>query len=321
MTRVLVTGASGFVGHTLCQTLSEAGWTVRAALRRTTSVAAPEQTLVGEITGRTQWAQALAGTDCVVHLAAQAHILQRSRQARARYHETNAEGTRCLARAAAAHGVRRFVYLSTVKVNGERSGARPFTAADAPHPEDAYAHSKWLGERYLDEAAAGTAMQAVIVRAPLVYGPGVRANFLRLMRWVDHEWPLPFGAARNRRSLVSVWNLSELLLLLLRYPGPAAGTWMVSDGEDLSTPELLRRLAQAMGRRAHLLSVPVPMVLAAGALLGQAAALRRLCTSLAVDVTATRARFAWAPALSVDEALARTVAWYRTGRRQDAGQP
>jgi len=248
MTRVLVTGASGFVGSQLCAALSGSGCTVRAALRKDQATQTAEKIVVGDITSTTAWGEALRDVDCVFHLAARAHVLQADDRTVENYTETNARGTRGLARAAAEHGVPKLIYLSSVKVNGEQTEDRAYTASDQPHPHDPYAVSKWLGERYLKEVGAQTAMRAIIVRSPLVYGPGVQGNFLRLMRWVDSGWPIPLGSVRNARSLVNLWNLCDLLAALATNPAAPAGTWMVSDGEDLSTPELLRPNARAMRR-------------------------------------------------------------------------
>jgi UDP-glucose 4-epimerase len=310
MTRVLVTGATGFVGRHLCTTLVEHGYTVRAAVRAAEGAAAFERVAVGEIDSHTDWGAALDAVDVVVHLAARAHVLRGSDSLDS-YTRTNALGTQRLAAEAANRMVRRFVYLSTVKVNGERTNERSFTASDEPHPEDAYGVSKWLGEQYLREIAAKTRMQAVIVRAPLVYGPGARANFLRLMQLVDKGLPLPFGAIRNRRSLVNIWNLQDLLVNVLTNEPAAGRTWMVSDGDDLSTPQLVQRVGTALGRKVKLVAVPVSVLRGCAAVIGARAAIARLCDSLTVDIATTRADLAWSPPVSMSEALARTAHWYR----------
>jgi nucleoside-diphosphate-sugar epimerase len=314
MTRVLVTGAGGFVGNTLCPMLAQAGYLIRAAVRtdRPGSAGVTERVVVGDIGGHTDWTQALHDVDMVVHLAARVHVMHDAADAVGIYRETNARGTQRLAAEAARHGVRRLVYLSSVKVNGEETEGHAYCAADVPHPLDAYGRSKWQAEQLLAETAASTGMQAVVVRSPLVYGPGVRANFLRLLRWVDRERWLPFAAIRNQRSLVSVWNLCDLLAQVLDRPTSAGHTWMVSDGQDISTPDLVRRIARAMGRRARLLPVPVPLLRLAGGLLGRKAEMRRLCGSLTVDIAQTRERLGWSPPLSMDEALSRTVSWYQS---------
>jgi nucleoside-diphosphate-sugar epimerase len=311
-TRVLVTGATGFVGGVLCQTLSRSGLVVRAALRSDRDVppSIAEKVIVGDIDSRTDWGPALAGVSHVIHSAARVHLMHDSPENAQLYLETNARGTAQLAAAAVRAGVERLLYLSSIKVNGEETSGRSYSAADTPKPLDAYGMSKWQAERELHDVAAAGKLLCAIVRPPLVYGPGVRANFLRLMSWVDKQAPLPLGAVRNQRSLVSVWNLCDLLVQLLRVPLPAISTWLVSDGEDLSTPELIRRIARAMNKRARLPVVPVPLLSLAGSLLGKGAEVRRLCGSLTVDIAATRSELGWSPALSVDEGLARTVEWY-----------
>ena len=309
MTRVLVTGATGFVGNLLCPLLASAGLTVRAALRngRSAPVGAAEQVVVGEIDGRTNWSSALAGVDLVVHLAARVHLAG-ERDARL-YEEINANGTGRLAAEAARHEIRRLIYLSSVKVNGgERD--HPYHADDVPQPQCAYGLSKWHGERHLWQALSGTATQGAVVRSPLVYGPTVRANFQRLLSWIDGGRPLPFAALHNRRSLVSGWTLCDLLLRLLTHPAAVGRTWMVSDGEDVSTPELVMRIARAMGRQPRLWRVSPSLLVGFGRLLGRGADARRLCESLTVDITPTRELLDWAPPMTMDEALRRTVSWY-----------
>jgi UDP-N-acetyl-alpha-D-quinovosamine dehydrogenase len=220
---------------------------------------------------------------------------------------------------AARAGVRRFIYLSSVKVNGEETSGAPYTATDTPNPQDSYGISKWLGEQRLQEVAAATGMEVVIVRSPLVYGSGVRANFLRLMRLVDRQVPMPLGAIRNRRSLVSVWTLCDLLSNVLLNPAAAGQTWMVSDGEDLTTPDLISRIGRAMNRQVRFLPVPAGVLMFCGMLLGKRAELARLCGSLSVDIGPTRERLGWSPPISVDEGIARTVAWYLGRGRELVG--
>jgi len=307
--RILLTGGSGFVGRVLTATLAGGGHTVRLALRTDNATPAGDlpRVIVGEIGSRTDWHAALSGVDAVVHAAGRAHV--GATDDAERLMEVNARGTDCLARAAVRAGVRRFIFVSSVKVNGEGLAEHAYSRDDAPAPGDDYARSKLQGELALARAAVGSAMEAIIVRPPLVYGPEVRANFLRLLVWVHRGWPLPLGAVRNRRSLVSVWNLCDLLRTLIEHPH-ARGTWMVSDGEDLSTPELLGALGEAMGRRPRLLPVPPWMLDAAGTALGQRGQIRRLCGSLVVDSAATRSALGWSAPVPVREGLRRTVEWY-----------
>jgi nucleoside-diphosphate-sugar epimerase len=312
MTRVLVTGATGFVGQTLCELLTRSGYAVRAALHTDRSIPAciSEKVVVGGIGSSTDWRAALRGVDLVLHIAARAHVLHDTGANTDLYIETNARGTEHLANASAQAGIRRFGYLSSVKVNGEETTGQAYSAYDEPRPEDAYGTSKWLAEKHVMEIAARTGMETVIVRSPLVYGPGVRANFLRLLRWVDKEWPLPLGAIENNRSFVSIWNLCDLLVRLLEHPLASGRTWMVSDGEDLSTPELIQRLGSTMSRRVRLLPVPVGLLRLFGGLIGRKAEIARLCGSLVVNIEQTRRELEWSPPIKVDEGLARTVNWY-----------
>jgi nucleoside-diphosphate-sugar epimerase len=312
MMRVLLTGATGFVGGALSVALAERGYLVRAAMRvdRPLPRGCAEKVIVGDIGPDTDWREALRDVDQVVHAAGRAHAPDAGPGNAELCMHVNARGTEQLADAAAATGITRFVFLSSVKVNGERTAARAYGPADEPRPQHAYGISKWAAERHLTQLAARTAMQASIVRAPLVYGPGVRANFLRLMQWIDKERPLPLGAVHNTRSLVSIWNLCDLLANIARHPAAPGRTWMVSDGEDLSTPDLVVRLGRAMGRRVRLLPVPVGMLRVCAMLMRREQEVARLCDSLAVDPSETAAVLGWRPPVSVDEGLARTAAWY-----------
>lgn len=310
MTRVLVTGANGFVGSTLCRTFTEGGLRVRAAVRTAQQCPdAADLTIVGNIGPNTEWESALAGVDVVVHLAARAHVLNDT-AGRDAYFDTNTAGTLRLAAAAARAGVRRFVFLSSIKVNGERTGAQPFRAGDVPAPLDAYGESKWLAEQGLHEVAAKSPLEMAVVRPPLVYGPGVRANFLRLMSLVRRGLPLPFGAIENKRSLISIWNLCDVMLRLTTVARLPAHTFLVSDDRDLSTPELIRQLAAAMARRPRLVNLPAAWLQAVGRVAGRGPEIARLCESLRVDVGETRGLLAWKPPLSVEEGLMRTVRWF-----------
>lgn len=308
---MLVTGATGFVGSALCELLRESGYQVRAALR-SSRVCPPdvEPVVVGDIGSSTDWSAALAGIEYVVHSAARVHIANDSAANASLYSETNTQGTRRLAEAAVRAGVRRLVFVSTIKVNGEER-AVSYRDTDPPAPQDAYGVSKLHAEVALHEVAAGSGMQFAIARPPLVYGPGVRANFLRLMRWIDRGVPLPLGAVHNKRSLVSVWNLCDLLMRLLVNPAAANRVWMVSDGQDLSTPELIRQIASTMGRKPRLLAIPPAFLAVVGTLLGRRGEVSRLCESLTVDISETRRVLDWSPPLSVEEGIRRTVQWYR----------
>lgn len=314
MSRVLVTGASGFVGGTLCGALSKAGYRVRAAVRdpHRAPPEVAETVTVGDLGADTPWQLALDGAEYAIHLAARAHVMN-DRGNDDAYREANARGTLNFASQCAAAGVRRLVFLSSVKVNGEATAERSYSALDIPQPQDPYGVSKYEAEKFALQVGEESGMEVAIVRAPLMYGPGVKANFARLMRWVDQERLLPLGAVANRRSLLSLWNLCDLLGVLLTHPEASGRVWMASDGEDVSTPELIVRLAHAMSRRARLLAVPLGLLRALGSALGRRAEVARLCGSLTVDLSRTRDLLGWSPPTSLDEGLERTVAWYRSG--------
>lgn len=306
-----MTGATGFVGRVLCSTLSRAGYTVRAAVRNKelTVADAAETVAVGSVGRDTDWRDAMRNVDAVVHLAARAHVQQKASEAHL-YHETNALGAQAVAESAARAGIPRVVFLSTIKVNGEQTFDSPFRATDSPNPQDAYAQSKLMGERLASEAARAAGMELVIVRSPLVYGAGVRANFLALMRWIESGWPIPLGSIRNKRSLIGVWNLCDLLRYCLDSAQAPGRIWMASDGEDLSTPELIRRLAAAMGRPARLVPVAPALLNIAGSVTGRRAMVSRLTGSLEVDISETRNVLGWSPPMTVDEGLERSASWY-----------
>lgn len=309
--RVLVTGATGFVGSALVARLAADGVALHTGVRRPDAalplgvVAFP----VGNLCASTDWSSALEGVEGVVHCAARVHVMhEKSQDPLAAFRQVNVEGTLRLARQAAAAGVRRFVYLSSVKVHGEASApGRPFRADDAPAPQDAYGQSKLETELALQGLARQSSMELVIVRPPLIYGPGVRANFAALMRWVQRGWPLPFAALDNRRSLVARDNLVDLLALCLRHPAAGGEVFLVSDADDVSTAELVRRLARAMGRPARLWNVPQPWLEAIAALSGRRSAAQRLCGCLQVDIEKTQRVLDWKPLLSLDQGLQRAV--------------
>jgi UDP-glucose 4-epimerase len=263
--------------------------------------------VVGEIGANTGWQRAVDGCDAVVHLAARVHVMRDSAaDPLAAFRAVNVDGTLNLARQAAAAGVKRFVFLSSIKVNGEGSEV-PYLESDSPAPLDPYAISKWEAEQGLREIAAQTGMEVVILRPPLVYGPGVKANFARLIRAVERGWPLPLGAIDNRRSLLFLGNLVDAIRLCLEHPAAANRTYLLSDGEDVSSAELVRRLAKAMGKPARLLPVPAWAFGLAGRLLGRRQEVARLLGSLTVDSSAIRRELGWVPPYTLDQGLALTV--------------
>jgi UDP-glucose 4-epimerase len=303
--KVLVSGASGFVGRALCGYLNTHEHVVVPAVRGASGLAG--EAVVGDICGATDWMAALTGCDAVVHLAARVHVMNdNSQNPLALYRATNTEATLNLARQAVAAGVKRFIFISTIKVNGEGQDA-PYRETDIATPEDAYAISKWEAEQGLRQIAQETGLEVVILRPPLVYGPGVKANFQRLIQVVERGWPLPLGAIRNRRSLLYLGNFVDAIRLCVEHPAAAGQTFLLDDGEPVSTPELIRALARAMGRPARLLAVPVSALEFAGMLLGRRAAVARLTGSLWVDGSAIRSRLGWTPPFSMEAGLAATV--------------
>lgn len=309
--RFLVTGASGFIGKPLCVELLRRGHLVRAAVRSVgTEFDGVEQVAVGAIDGATDWSDTLKTIDTVIHLAARVHLMNdRAGDPLTAYRRVNVQGTLTLARQAAVAGVRRFVFLSSVKVNGEMTPTgRAFSEADAPAPLDAYGQSKHEAEQGLRQLAADTGMELVIIRPPLVYGPDVKANFAALARAVQRGWPLPLGAVQNRRSLVALDNLVDFIVTCATHPRAANQTFLVSDGQDLSTTELVRGLARAAGVSARLLPVPVWALRAVAAPLGKGDAVQRLCSNLQLDIAKARDVLDWRPPVSVDEGLRRAVA-------------
>lgn len=301
------------MGRHVCAALAHRGFLVRAAVRGEGRAPCKDVFTVGDLSGAVNWRPALEGIDVVVHLAALAHA--RARSGNTTYIAVNAHATRALAQAAATAGVMRFVYVSSVKVNGESTPDLPFRASDDANPRGLYAQSKWLGEQYVKDVSAVSEMECTIVRPPLVYGPGVRANFLALMRWVDMGVPLPFRGVRNSRSLISLWNLSDFLVLAATRRESAVGTWMISDGHDLSTSALVELIGAAMGRRVRMFTLPDWILRAGASTMGLDASLERLYGSLTVDIGATTLSLGWRPVVSVQEGIERTVKAYLEARR------
>ena len=309
---VLVTGASGFVGSAVCLRLLHEGFYVRPVVRTVKPAETFPNllpTVIADLERNTDWSAALDGVTEVLHLAARVHVMgDQSADPLEAYRQVNVAGTLNLARQAAQTGVHRFVFVSSIKVNGEATEhGQPFTAHDVPSPLDPYGVSKLEAEQGLREIEAQTSMEVVIVRPPLVYGPGVKANFAAMMRWVARGIPLPLGAIHNARSMVALDNLVDLLETCLKHPAAAGQTFLVSDGKDVSTTELLRRTAQAMGKKAFLLPVPASVLEWGATLLGKRAVAQRLCGSLQVDIDKTRHLLGWNPPLTLDQGLKKAV--------------
>lgn len=313
--RVLLTGASGFVGRAVqVRLLADGLHRLRCAQRKAPVVplAGVEYCLAPSLEAEADWSQALADVDAVIHCAARVHVMhEQAADPLAEFRRANVEGTLRLAQQAVAAGVRRFVFVSSIKVNGEQTlPGQAYRADDVSDATDPYGISKREAEDELLALAAETGLEVVIVRPPLIYGPGVKANFLSMMRWLQRGVPLPFGAIGNRRSLVALDNLVDLLVVCLTHPAASGQRFLVCDGEDLSTTELLRRLSAALGRSARLLPVPQALIEWAAILLGRRQLNQRLCGSLQINMDKTRERLGWAPPLSVDQALAKTAAHY-----------
>lgn len=308
-----VTGATGFVGSALCEAMAVTGLEFVPLIRRMGAHSTPAR-VVGDIGPHTNWQESLAGLDCVVHCAAHVHQMGSPTGASASlYHSVNTIGTLRLAEAASRSGVKRLIFISSVKVMGEFSAhGQPFKFDGDPAPVDPYGISKWEAEQGLWKIAEATGLEVVVVRPPLVYGPGVGANFRQLMGWVARGIPLPIGAIKNQRSLVSVVNLVDLVLKCVLHPSAPGQTFFVSDGQDLSTPELVSELALAMGRKPRMLNLPVGMLRLLGNVTGRAAQMERLTGNLQVDIEHTQRTLDWAPVCSVRQGMNDAVRDFRS---------
>lgn len=305
--RVLVTGANGFVGSALTQALRAGGTSVTAAVRK----AAPDCVAVGEIDGSTDWRLALDGCEAVVHTAARVHQMNETEiEAATRYRETNIEGTINLARQAAKHGLKRFIFLSSIKAMGEAGG---FESGDVCAPEDAYGRSKLEAEKGLEAIAAETGLEVVILRLPLVYGPGVKGNFLTLFKAVEKGYLLPLGVVKNARSLLFLGNLNDLITLCLTHPAAAGKVWLPSDGEAVSTPKLIREIGSALGKTPRLLPVPLFLMRFAAAVFGKQAAAERVFGSLTVNSEPLWQELGWAPRFTQEQGLEEIARWRSSG--------
>ena len=314
---VLVTGANGFVGQALCGEMLRQGWQVSAAVRAPCQLPVAVATVsVGAIDGETNWADALREVDVVIHLAARVHVMSdMAADPLAEFLKVNAQGTANLARQAAAAGVKRLVYVSSIKVNGEQtSETQPFAESDPPDPQDAYAVSKWQAEQALHGIAQETGLEVVIMRTPLVYGPGVKGNFIRLLAAVDQGVPMPLAGVRNKRSLIYLGNLVDALILCASHPDAAGKTYLVRDGEDVSMPELVRQIAAGLGKSARLFPLPVGLLRGLGGLFGKLESIERMTSSLRVNDDLIRRELGWKPAFTLQQGLQATADWYKAQR-------
>lgn len=312
MTKVLVTGSSGFVGSCLVETLTGQDNLQINALVRSMPVSRNVSVTyypLGDFSQITAEHESLQAVQVVIHLASRVHVMNDVEvDPLAAFRAVNVEHTLKLARSAAIAGARRFIFISSVKVNGEGTVlGRPYRETDTPKPADFYGISKREAEDGLRLIASETGMEVVIIRPVLVYGPGVKANFANMMRWLQKGVPLPFGAIHNQRSLVALENLVDLILTCVDHPAAADQTFLVSDGDDVSTTQLLRKLAAALDSPARLLPVPERLLLAGAALLGKKALSQRLCGSLQVDISKAQSLLGWHPVLTLDQALRNTA--------------
>jgi len=303
---ILITGANGFVGSYLAKKLSNLP---EVKLTLAARFASPAQLVksfkVNQIDSTTEWSEAVVGCQSVVHTAARAHIMKDEvADPLTEYRRVNVDGTLNLARQAAEAGVRRFIFISSIKVNGEQTCiGKPFTAEDIPAPEDAYGISKYEAEQGLLQIAADTGLEVVIIRPPLVYGPGVKGNFSSMMQVVKKGFPLPLGAINNMRSLVALDNLVDLIITCIDHPAAANQVFLAGDGEDLSTTQLLRGVAKAAGVSSRLIPVPALVLMFMASLFGKKEMAQRLLGSLQVDISKARDLLGWSPLLSVEEGL------------------
>ena len=306
--KILLTGATGFVGGRLASHFARSdAISLVCAVRRAGTSVCGEEFVIGELNATTEWTEALIGQDVVIHAAARVHIVQdETEDPLGEYRKINVRGTLNLARQAARAGVRRFIFISSIKVNGEHSPRGfPFTADAAPAPEDAYGISKLEAEEALSAVATETGMEVVIIRPPLVYGPGVKGNFATLIELLEKGVPLPLGAIHNKRSLVALDNLVDLIVTCIDHPKAGNQVFLAGDGEDVSTTELLRGIGNAIGRPARLIPVPAAVLMFGAGLLGKKAVAQRVLGSLQVDISKTRRMLGWEPPLSLEEGLRR----------------
>ncbi len=311
LVKVLLTGASGFVGKAVLKAAQQRGFEIRPVFRSLDSAAGQfRAVLVPALDAESDWTEALQSVDVVIHTAGRTpSSMQGGDDSLGEYLRINAEGTLNLAVQAAKSGVRRFVFVSSIKVNGESTAiGTPFTAEDTPSPEDYYGISKATAESELKELALETGMEVTVIRPSLIYGPGVKGNLASLISCVRREMPLPLGdVTHNRRSLVGLDNLVDLILICCNHPNAANQVFLVSDGEDLSTTELVRKIGRALGRQVRLFWLPTSIISLLASMLGKKAASQRLLGSLQVDIKKTRELLDWNPSVSVDDGLRRTV--------------
>lgn len=312
MKKILITGANGFIGKHLCQALKSKGYFVREAIRmknnESNALICDETVKIGDIDGDTDWTIALKNIDAIIHLANRAHILKKDLDDKEKFDTINVQGTKKLAEQAAAAGIKRFIYLSSVKVNGERTlNGRMFKETDTPAPEDDYGRSKEAAENILKKISNNAGLQYVILRPPLVYGAGVKANFKMLISLVKKGVPLPFSSIDNRRSFIYIGNLISAIIECLENPNAINQIYLVGDGHDVSTSELFAIIASLLGKKAKLFSVPKWLLQLAAGLVGQKEKMGKLTESLQIDTAKIHDQLNWWPSFTVKQGLAETL--------------
>ncbi|KTD10876.1 UDP-glucose 4-epimerase [Legionella gratiana] len=314
MSKILVTGATGFVGRKLVPALIRSGYGVRCAVSKKVDWLEAEQVIMNRLEFETDWSKALIGIDVVIHLAARVHIMkEKAESALDEYYKINTVATKNLAEQAAKHQVKRFIFLSSIKVNGELTveGA-PFSEETKAEPEDPYGKSKFYAEQHLQEISQKTLMEVVVVRPPLIYGPGVKANFLKMLQLVRKKVPLPFAKVQNKRHFIYIENLISALCLLVTHPAAANQTYLVADDDSFSVPHLLQLIAKEMNIKIWLLPFPVSLMMYTFQFLGMRNLNTRLFSSLEIDSNKIKSQLGWNPPVSSVEGLKKTVAWYQS---------
>jgi len=315
--KICVTGSSGFIGKALCKQLLKYKHDILATSRYSNLPdIKPEKNLkfiqIEDINIEKKWPEILSGVECIIHCAARAHIMNDNKvDSLSLYQKVNVEGTRKLAEQASIAGVKRLIFLSSIKVNGELTKKSfCFRHADIPFPEDAYGISKWEAEQVLWEISRKSGLEIVIIRPPLVYGPGVKGNFLRLLNLVKRNVPIPLATVDNYRSFIGIDNLVDLLIRCTDHPGASGQTFLVSDGEDLSTPTLIKKISSAMGKKNFLFPVPISLIKFIGRMVGKSSEVDRLLSSLQIDSSLVYDKLGWKPPLNSDEGLLKMIKWY-----------
>lgn len=315
MNCVLVTGANGFIGRNLCESLYNKSYVIKVAIRdiKGCEQLHPdiEKFIIGDIVA-TDLNIVLRQIDTVIHLAARVHILKKTvTNSLSEFQRVNVAGTERLAKEAAINGVRRFIYVSSIGVNGSQTKNSPFTEESIPNPYDPYTHSKWEAEQALYKIAQDTGLEIVILRPPLVYGPNAPGNFGRLMRLISRGIFLPLGSIKNKRSFIYLGNLVDAIIKCIEYPNAANQTFLVSDGQDVSTPELIRMIAKAMGKKARLFPCPAPLLKMIGKVAGKSSEVERLTGFLQIDSAKIRKTLNWTPPYTIKEGISKTVLSYK----------